>query len=396
MSHLDNWTLILCIVLATGSSTVGFARTWGTHRSLRGSGLFALAFLLATCMSCLFAIDPTRSPIAKLLNNFLGESAVFVCCAAMLVGVESFFGTRRIGRKAWVFAAAASLFVLFFTEAFNSIAARVLVSDLVVSTFRILIGIELLRHRDRRYVRSLASILFLYAFLGILGAIDTIVYPPTQDWTLSKGNQPLGLLLTLIFYIAVGQLLFLLLNGELVFELEREVTRDFLTGALNRRGAERVISAEILSARRTKLPLTVALVDLDHFKRINDTLGHAEGDKTLIHVANALTRTVRASDAVGRFGGDEFIVLLPNATTDDAQRVIERVHHETIAFHATLPVTLSVGIASLAPDDTAITIMARVDEALYEAKQSGRNCTRIRTLDTEVPATSLEPVALSR
>jgi diguanylate cyclase (GGDEF)-like protein len=302
----------------------------------------------------------------------------------MLIGVERFFGTPRIGHSAWFAATAASLAMLFFTEAVNSIAARVLIGDLCVSTFRILIGVELLRHLNRRYVRSLAAILFLYAILGFLGAADTLVNPPTDDWTLAKGHQPLGILLTLIFYIVAGQLLFLLLNGELVYELEQEVTSDFLTDTLNRRGAQQALTAEIQRAQRSGTPLTVSLVDLDHFKRINDTLGHAEGDQALIHVAHAIKRSVRASDAVGRFGGDEFIVLFPNSADDDALRIIERVHRETAAFPGPTPVTLSVGIASLSPVDTVNTLMARADEALYDAKQSGRNCTRIR-LDAETP-----------
>jgi diguanylate cyclase (GGDEF)-like protein len=195
-----------------------------------------------------------------------------------------------------------------------------------------------------------------------------------------------------VWTLTLGQLLFLLLNGQLVREVEDDATRDFLTGTLNRRGAGQALDAEILRSQRSVLPLTVSLVDLDHFKRVNDTLGHAEGDKALIFVANVLKHTIRATDSVGRFGGDEFIAIFPNAAIGDVLFVMQRVHEGAIAFPGSVSLTLSIGIASLAPGDTAATLLARVDKALYDAKQSGRNCTRLAAHDAPPVSTAFATI----
>ncbi len=156
-------------------------------------------------------------------------------------------------------------------------------------------------------------------------------------------------------------------------KLNTDTITDPMTGLFNRRG----LALQIATLRQTRQPFAALALDLDHFKRVNDTYGHAAGDQVLIALAAILKTCVRAEDAPCRVGGEEFLILMPNASRDTAERVAGRIRAAT-ADHA-MPqavgnVTVSIGIALWPSDDADIDkVMAKADEALYRAKNSGRN-----------------------
>jgi diguanylate cyclase (GGDEF)-like protein len=155
---------------------------------------------------------------------------------------------------------------------------------------------------------------------------------------------------------------------------ERDLTVDVLTGITNRRGAETALRVEDERRRRGGTALSVAIFDIDHFKRVNDVHGHATGDAVLRHVAKALIAQARVTDLVARWGGEEFLAVLPGSL-DGAVAFAERAR-QAIAGLACPPVehvTISVGLAELAPAETPTEAIARADAHLYEAKRSGRN-----------------------
>ena len=155
---------------------------------------------------------------------------------------------------------------------------------------------------------------------------------------------------------------------------------DPLTGLPNRRKILHLIEQAIAAARRDGTELSVAIFDIDHFKAINDTYGHAIGDQVLCRVARAAEGALRMTDRVGRFGGEEFVLLLPFSTADTAMVVAERVRTAIQAGGgqpAAPCVTTSIGIAPLAPGDTADLLLHRADTALYAAKRAGRNQSRL-------------------
>jgi len=380
ITRMDNWTLVVCIALATSMSAFAFGRTWKTHRSLRGSGAFALAFLLGTLSCIFFTLVSDATPITRFLNTVLGDSLVISVYALLLMGVEQFFGVRRATPFGWLLVVACFLLTFYFTFTHDLISGRILVNDLCTFILRVLIGIELIRHASRRNVRILSGVMFFYALLSLASIWDTLYREGphnAHEWMQNKSLQQLSLLTTLIFFIATGQLLLLLLNSELVLQLEAEATRDFMTGTLNRRGIERALKAEMNRSRRYNMALSIALIDIDCFKQINDSLGHAEGDRVLLSISKALEDSLRAYDAIGRFGGDEFLIVMPNTPASEAFTVMERLRIEI----ARLPyeaVTLSIGISKMAFNETYTALLASADEALYRAKQDGRNCTRLR------------------
>ena len=176
-------------------------------------------------------------------------------------------------------------------------------------------------------------------------------------------------------------------------ELEREVARrtaqielmmltDFLTGAGNRRLVTKRLAEEMTRSRRYGRSLSVIFIDLDHFKRINDGYGHSAGDTVLVSVAQCLHGCLRGSDLLGRFGGEEFVALLPETAIEDARQVAERMCADVASLklaQITETVTVSAGVAEWIPGETGDALLARSDRALYRAKQEGRNCCRVDT-----------------
>ena len=167
------------------------------------------------------------------------------------------------------------------------------------------------------------------------------------------------------------------LRDELA-ESRKLLSQDALTGTENRRAMETILLRDISRARREREPLSVAMVDLDHFKAVNDTYGHAAGDAALIHLTRLAKSMLRGHDAFIRYGGEEFVLVLPETALEGAVYVVGRLQallRKSPLLHAdkTIAMAFSAGVATLKDDDTEATLMRRADEALYDAKGSGRN-----------------------
>ena len=163
-------------------------------------------------------------------------------------------------------------------------------------------------------------------------------------------------------------------NAALLDEVERLATRDGLTGLANRRLFEESLERETARSRRLGTPLSLLILDVDHFKQINDTYGHPAGDAVLREIGTAVAGSTKAFDVAARYGGDEFVVLLPGCNAVDASGVADRVRAEVAHQVSDAPVTVSVGVATM-PDNAvdAERLVAAADGALYEAKRAGRD-----------------------
>ena len=256
-----------------------------------------------------------------------------------------------------------------------------------------------------------------YAFLSFLflafgfGALRMTSRQATIAWTLTAigvipafqfAAAPIGmpvgtplerLAAMLIFIITIGQCAFVGLYGSSLrtmlynrsVELRNAYKRieelaelDELTGSFNRRCIMRMLEDEIARAHRTKTPCSVALIDLDWFKRINDAHGHPTGDEVLRTFAITTYANIRTVDRFGRYGGEEFLLLLPDTPNEPAARTLDRLRAiiaelDWSALSAGMAVTISAGVATLAPDETPDALLARADCALYAAKAGGRN-----------------------
>jgi two-component system cell cycle response regulator len=182
--------------------------------------------------------------------------------------------------------------------------------------------------------------------------------------------------------------------GRRIVELQAELYRlqemfraqsrtDPLTGCLNRRGITERLLAEISFAKRDRRPLGVAVLDMDHFKKVNDTYGHAVGDGVLQELVRRLSASTRASDSFGRMGGEEFLILWPGLSGESSRVAADRVRQmvERTPFQideVALRATVSLGVTTTVGDDAQEVIIGRADEALYAAKAAGRNRVHLR------------------
>ena len=195
------------------------------------------------------------------------------------------------------------------------------------------------------------------------------------------------------FALVIGQCAFLGLFGATLrkilyrrsIELKAAYQRieelaelDELTGSYNRRCIMRLLDAEIEKSRQTSTPCAIALIDLDWFKRINDAHGHPVGDEVLRTFAITIFANIRPADCFGRYGGEEFLLLLPGMDGEAASRMLDRLRGivadlDWSAFSPGMRVTISAGVVTLRDNDTADTFLVRADSALYSAKAQGRN-----------------------
>jgi diguanylate cyclase (GGDEF)-like protein len=256
-----------------------------------------------------------------------------------------------------------------------------------------------------------------YAFLSVLflifgmGALRITSRQAIIAWTITvAGLAPIFLLTSapiglpvgtgterlaamLCFVLTIGQCAFVGLYGssmrKMLYDRSSELKAaykrieelaelDELTGSFNRRCIMRMLEDEITRAHRVNAPCSIALIDLDWFKRINDGFGHPTGDEVLRTFAITMFANIRSIDKFGRYGGEEFLLVLPDTPGDAATRLLDRLRAivadlDWSAFSPTMQVTISAGVATLKPDENPDLFLARADSALYAAKARGRN-----------------------
>jgi diguanylate cyclase (GGDEF)-like protein len=231
-----------------------------------------------------------------------------------------------------------------------------------------------------RLVRALDDDLLDAALPGATNVVVVPVGADGEDFGVAvgewggDGEARIPMLTVQAFAQAATQTALALRNAELLVEVERLATRDSLTGLANRRLFEETLARESARSLRRGSPLSLLVMDVDHFKQVNDTYGHQTGDAVLREVADAIVALTKSSDVAARYGGDEFMVLLPDCVTDDAVRVADRVRAHLDHTVRRAPFTMCVGVATLPTNALdGERLVAAADAALYEAKRNGRD-----------------------
>ncbi|MES2260042.1 MAG: GGDEF domain-containing protein [Pseudomonadota bacterium] len=250
---------------------------------------------------------------------------------------------------------------------------RVLVCGMIIVLLR--------RHRASMSPHAAAllqwSLLVMALFMLARGTMS--VWVPNSG-NFAESNAPaITYIVTAACTLAMMLGLLSLHVDQLLNKLERAANTDVLTGLRNRRRFNELAGSALSAGARNKQGLWLLMIDIDHFKQINDTFGHDAGDDALQRVGHTLRDTLRGGDIVARYGGEEFCILLPNTGQDaahaTAQRLLQRVAQLRVGPQNNHPVTISVGAAAQQEDDGGLdALLKRADRALYEAKTSGRNC----------------------
>ncbi len=206
-----------------------------------------------------------------------------------------------------------------------------------------------------------------------LRVVWTLLNPSGLDYLKSGAVTSGTLLWAIVLVFALTFLMVLMVSERLRDELARQASRDPLTDLLNRRGFD-LVAEKLFSNRAMDIrPFAVLMMDLDHFKRINDAHGHEVGDRMLIRFARVLAATLRGEDVFARLGGEEFVALLPNCDAPEARRAAERLRAALSAEVPDPPLTVSIGIACGDDGATLTDLMRRADTTLYQAKAEGRD-----------------------
>jgi diguanylate cyclase (GGDEF)-like protein len=268
----------------------------------------------------------------------------------------------------------------------------------MVTSLLMFVLTALLRYRIRADVQ--VSVLFLVpisfatwfvsAALGwifvVCATIVLSLFAVYQEPVLSRGLLYLNAMLNLGMFTFFT---FIFTEVRTLYDREQSLSlHDSLTGLLNRRALISTLALENRRMRRTERPLTVAYIDLDDFKQVNDRHGHDVGDSLLRLLGEAMKNTVRSTDFVARLGGDEFVVLLPETDAEAAKSVITKLNDQLVqrSSASNHPITFSIGAVTFpAPLATAADMIRAADEAMYQAKQRGKNRIEYRTAEVPQP-----------
>jgi diguanylate cyclase (GGDEF)-like protein len=388
---LDTATLMTVATGITGLLGVFLLLLWLQERNVRALAWWGAAYLVGASAVTFWSSRAPGSLVAMELPNAL----LFIACGMIWTGARLFHG--RTVRPLGVLAGAIVWFVAVqFPDFAGSGHARVVLSSLVIAAYAFMTAYDLGRERRRELASSFRSIVIPL----LHGAVFLAPIPLSLRMTAGSSADGLFALfaLEIMLYVVGTAFIVVLMAKERVVLVHRTAAMtDQLTGLFNRRAFLEAADTMIAQRGRKSLPVSVLLFDLDHFKSINDRFGHAVGDDALKVFARVASGNMRATDVVGRLGGEEFAAILPGSASD-AMVVAERVRGAfqaagaQISGHA-IGATVSIGAASAVPPVEFASLLVRADAALYRAKGNGRNRTEVAAEGPERVDAPTQPIS---
>jgi diguanylate cyclase (GGDEF)-like protein len=364
---LDSATLIAASVCITGLLGIFLLAIWMQERSVRAMAWWGSAYLIGASAVALWGMD-------RLANSYwveLPNALLFFACGMIWTGARLFHGRRVLpsallaGAGLWILACQISAFAQWSE-------GRIVPSSLIIATYTFLAAVELRRERRRALQRISIGAPILHGVMFLAPIAFTLMWPRSTEWFALFALQ------TLLYVVGTAFAVVILANERTTAQYKTAAMTDPLTGLYNRRAFFAAATQMIAHQMRKKKPVSVLAFDLDHFKSVNDRFGHGVGDETLRLFAATASENMRASDVIGRLGGEEFVAILPGSIAD-AAIVGERVRAAfekagvEISGHR-ICATVSVGVAESGPPLAELSeLLGRADAALYRAKHGGRN-----------------------
>ena len=370
MMGMDPKTILLMAgALGAVMSTVLFLLKRNYPPSIRGVELWAVSLAMTFVAGSLFA---TTGLLPAVVSTTVPSLMVFFAPFVALLGTRRFFGESGRIYPWLILILTAAGTSIWFTYVKPDYGVRVQLSSFVVTALGIA-HIELVWRKAGQTLagRIALGVLVCGGAIQLMRFVTASLYP-AGDNVMDASAQNVTYLAAFAFVIvlmAISQVL--LATERLRSELEHAASHDSLTDAFTRRYMKEALQRELARCLRHNRYMSVLLLDIDHFKKVNDTLGHQEGDRVLTDLVANIKALLRGADLLGRFGGEEFVVLLPETPVDVAQMVAERVRAAMSSWGGP---TVSIGVtASIAVGDTVDALLARADTAMYRAKTKGRN-----------------------
>jgi len=373
---LDFKTLSLMIVISSFLYAITIAFFNSQANQYKGISLYmwgAVCAAIGFFATTLYFLFPDNLVLRFGAGDFLILACYFYC-----LGIARFLEFDFNSR--WLFGfLVLSLATINYIFVFNSTS---IIIPLVMPIYGIIFyGIAcyfLWQRRHANFSSSLYFMLFSLIFIIVVFVAHgyvLIVYQVTS----SIQNKPFNNVFLLAIFISgyLRNVGFIMMVSQRLYQDLREAALcDFLTQIYNRRATQQFLDQQFNQFQRYKTACSLILLDIDHFKRVNDTYGHETGDKILQMVAYTLKSQLRKTDVLGRWGGEEFLCILPNTSLEEAKLVAEKLRREIAETEAAgITCTISLGVKMLDHNDHTIDeAVKRADDALYKAKDSGRNC----------------------
>jgi diguanylate cyclase (GGDEF)-like protein len=353
--------------------------SWLQHRSVVALGVWGSGFLMSSIATTLVVI--ARGIVPNFWSIVVGNALLAAAYGILWCGARKFEG-----KKISILLALAGVFIWLVACSIGAVYARPEARAAVMAVIGI--GYTLLAVRELWLGRGDGVWRWPIIMLLLGHAASIPIHIPVAGAWKHPDPADVDLLTFMIFETAFVSICGAYLFGGLVKDriaarYRHASLTDPLTGVTNRRGFFRMAERLLARTRFADQPAALMMLDLDHFKAINDEFGHGTGDAVLIAVCRSATAQLRPNDLFGRIGGEEFVALLPNTTHQDAVRLAERLraavesNSHRVGVH-TVRATVSVGVVTLPNDTTAdlAELLGAADQALYRAKDAGRNCVK--------------------
>lgn len=374
------------LMLVAGCLTLAVSALAASERNA-GDGLreWGLALCIHATSYILFAL---RGNIPGFLSIICANAFFSISYAIFYYAVHVFLGLQP--KHKFLFWGPPLIITVGVLVFFDSVIFRVLLVNAMLAFQGFMVQKALLSHKFNFSVRGRNLMVFGIglSIIALAWKFCVAIVAPDQIMSLFL-TSPVQVTLYLVTFIS----LIMVSNGFALMAKERSdaalrkaALLDRLTGCWNRVRIEEILQQEMARMRRYGHPVTMLMMDLDNFKNINDKFGHLAGDEVLRGFGRLLRTDIRVTDVPGRWGGEEFVVVLPSSTFFDAVALAEHIrdHLEKIDFSFNTRVTVSIGVAACRATDTVEEWMQRADMALYRAKIGGRNQVKVEDLDGSV------------
>ena len=339
--------------------------------TIRGISEWAIAL---TVLFVAFALFGLRGTLPEFLTLAVANLLVMFGLCLMYFGSQRHFGLTISLRNWTIFAVLLALPIIWYSAIVPNIVAQVALTTMFMVVAFGFHAHLILRHGSASFPNRFTA--FVLASQGAINLLRLLSLLFTDDSVDFYGSSVLQVayVTSLIFGAMLGATgLTLMASNRLREDLEHLARHDSLTGCLNRRAWLDSCDQEMDRSRRSGRQMTLLMMDIDHFKSINDNHGHQVGDRVIVSFVKHVIAALRRADSLGRYGGEEFVALLPETGAEQALIVAERIRNAVHAAAEAPACTVSIGVATSDVNVSVDGLLARADAAMYRAKSNGRN-----------------------